>query len=109
MVAFATSQCEIYKSLFKPKVAQAAVECLKAGMGALCPVYKCADDALKAACPDATASTVCAAMQTTCTNAGMAIAAGECEQYAQGLNAAGRTQLQACDCKFGFYSCIEGL
>jgi hypothetical protein len=106
-------KCDAYKVNFKPKVAAAAVACIKAlPGGASCDallVYGCGNDALKAACPDATVTALCTAMQTKCTATSNPIPAGECEQYANGLNAAGRTALQACDCQFGIYSCIEGL
>jgi hypothetical protein len=105
--------CDAAKANFKPKVAAAAVACIQAlPGGSNCDallVYGCKANALKGACPDTTAAALCATLQTRCAATSNPIPAGECEQYASGLNAQGRAALQACDCAFGIYSCIEGL
>lgn len=106
-------KCDSYKQYLKPKLAESAVKCLQTiDGGASCDaldVYGCGNTALALACADPAAKTFCTSFLPKCQDAGATDTQADCEKWVSGLNAAGRTALEACDCAFGVYSCIEGL
>lgn len=109
--AFICNKCESYKKHFKPKVAERAVACVNAqsrrDVQDGCGTYRCGDEALRAACPDGAAQSACQSIAGKC---GVSLA--ECTQMLSGMNAAGRAEVAACaasGCRFGLWSCIEGM
>ncbi len=107
--AFPGEQCASYKKLLKPKVAEAAVACLRALPAKqqcdACAVYACGDRAMKGSCPDPSADAECRALRTRCPN----MALDECGRYVSALLPAGRAKLRACMQSCSLYSCVEGL
>jgi hypothetical protein len=111
---FPREKCEAYRKLFKPRVAQTALDCLaklsdKQTCDA-CNAYRCGDLALKSACPDASVDAGCVQIVAKCS----AVSMSECRTYMAGLNATGRAKMVSCltgrtGCGFGIYSCAEGL
>jgi hypothetical protein len=111
---FSRDHCEDYRKFMKPKVAERAVQCL-ARLGAKgicdgCGIYRCGDQALKSACPDATADLLCAQIAASCPSVNRA----QCAVYLSGMNTAGRAKVRTCladasGCGFGLYSCVESL
>jgi hypothetical protein len=108
---FHCSKCDSYRKYFKPRVAERAVACVQgqslqqAQDG--CETYRCGDEALKAACRDATAVDACRSIVGPC-NASLS----ECTQLLSGMNAAGRAEVAACvaqGCRYGLWSCVEGM
>ena len=109
--SFICDKCESYKKHFKPKVAERAVNCVisqtKEELRDGCGTYACGDLALKSACPDAAAQSLC---QTVAQQCGGPL--HECTSLLSGMNAAGRAKVSACaarGCQFGLWSCIEGM
>lgn len=107
--AFPGEHCAAYKKFLKPKVAEAAVACLRAlspkRQCDACAVYACGDRAMKASCPDPTALAECKAMRVRCP----AMPQEECLRYVSALVPAGRARLRACMTSCSLYSCMEGL
>ena len=111
---FPEQQCESYRKLLKPRVAQKAIDCL-AKLSATqvcdaCNAYRCGDLALKSACPDTSVDAQCTQITTKCA----AVSMTECRMYLAGLNAAGRAKMVSClvtksGCGFGIFSCAESL
>lgn len=124
--SFAAKRCAEYKAAFKPRVAQAAVACLKALKGgeACDParVNLCGHAALMAACPESTplpsvnavgasapagaapnaaepSSPVvqtCDAILKSCASAPIPPTSADCRQTASGMTDLGRSNLIAC-------------
>jgi hypothetical protein len=113
-VAFPKMKCEAYRKYFKPRVAQAALDCLaklsdKQACDS-CNTYRCGDLALKTACADPSADATCVQIARSC----KAVSVAECRVYLDGMNAAGRAKIAGCmsaapGCGFGIFSCAEGL
>ena len=108
---FICSHCEDYKAYFKPKIAERAVACVLARSGAQlqdgCRTYQCGDEALKGACLDPLADPPCWAISRSCSTT-----MDECRGLLSGMNAAGRQKVLACataGCRFGLWSCVEGI
>ncbi|MES1173531.1 MAG: hypothetical protein ABUL62_04310 [Myxococcales bacterium] len=113
---FAAKRCAEYKAAFKPKVAQAAVSCLKNLKGAVCDparVNLCGHSALMNACPvpqpdtivkaDTTSVAQVSAIDTACdsivkgcagTPVGPTLA--DCRQTLSGMNDFGRASMVEC-------------
>jgi hypothetical protein len=111
---FPRQECETYRRLYKPKVAQRALDCLAklstTQVCDACNTYRCGNLALKSACPDPSVDAQCIQITAKCA----AVAMSECRLYLSGLNSAGRAKMVACltgrsGCGFGIYSCSEGL
>ena len=112
---FPRQKCETYRSFFKPKVAQKALDCLakltaKQTCDDACTTYRCGDLAIKSACPDPSADAPCVQITQKCKSVSMT----DCRTYLAGLNAAGRAKMVSClsgksGCGFGIYSCSESL
>lgn len=109
--AFICDKCESYKQHFKPAVAARAVGCVTAQkqqqLGDGCETYRCGDEALRSACPDASAQNACQTIASQCR-----VPLYECTQMLSGMNGAGRAEVAACaaqGCQFGLWSCIEGM
>ncbi|HQY62521.1 MAG: hypothetical protein IPF92_06860 [Myxococcales bacterium] len=107
--AFPGDHCATYKKFLKPKVAEAAVACLRAlspkNRCDACAVYACGDRAMKASCPDPTAVTECKALRARCPS----MPQEECLRYVSALVPAGRARLRACMTSCSLYSCMESL
>ena len=108
---FICEHCEDYKKVFKPKIAERAVACVVAQSGGQlgdgCRTYQCGDEALQGACLDLAADPACWVVSKAC-NASM----DECRGLLSGMNDAGRQKMLACaagGCRFGLWSCVEGL
>jgi hypothetical protein len=99
-------RCNEYKQAMKPKVAQAAVECIRSlKPPALCDPFRvnlCGHVALMAACPEkedptrpanaANVSAVCDSIVADCKSA----RAADCRQTLSGMNETGRLRMLAC-------------
>lgn len=107
--AFPAEHCADYKKYLKPRVAEAAVACLRALPPArrcdACAVYACGDRAMKGSCPDPTAVAECSAMRVRCPS----MVNDDCLRYVSALVPAGRSRLRACMTSCSLYSCMEGL
>jgi hypothetical protein len=108
---FICQHCEDYKAYFKPKIAERAVACVVAQSGAQlqdgCRTYQCGDEALGSACIDPLADPACWVVSRSC-NASM----DECRALLSGMNDAGLQKIVACamsGCRYGLWSCVEGL
>jgi hypothetical protein len=108
---FICQHCEDYKAYFKPKIAERAVACVVSQTGAQlqdgCRTYACGDEALKGACLDPLADPACWAISRACTTT-----LDECRGLLSGMNDAGRQKVLACamsGCRYGLWSCVEGL
>ena len=108
---FICDKCESYKQHFKPRVAERAVSCTLAlsgkQLGSGCDTYACGDEALKSACPDASAQAACHNIAKQCKTT-----LAECSQMLSGMNQAGRAAVATCaasGCSYGLWSCIEGM
>ena len=108
---FICQHCEEYKLSFKPKIAERAVACVVAQAGAQlgdgCRTYQCGDEALQGACLDPTADLACLAVAKSCNTS-----VDECRGLLSGMSDAGRQKMLACamaGCRFGLWSCVEGL
>jgi len=113
---FAAKRCSEFKAAFKPKVAEAAVACLRRLKGQeLCDparVNLCGHTALMAACPDPVASlaaidagfapaisVVTASCETIikgCASEAPAPAMSDCRQTLSGMSDIGRANMMAC-------------
>jgi len=118
---FAAKRCADYKSTFKPKVAQAAVACLKNLKGnALCDparVNLCGHSALMAACPEPTPDTskpdavgaaaapalpaspvasACDAIAKSCAGQPLGPTVADCRQTLSGMTDLGRASMVEC-------------
>ena len=113
---FAAKRCAEFKSAFKPKVAQAAVACLKnlKGNAACDParVNLCGHSALMAACPaptpdpthaDSTAAalpspldTACESISKSCAGQPLMPSMADCRQTLSGMTDSGRTSMVEC-------------
>jgi len=113
---FAAKRCAEFKATFKPKVAQAAVACLKTLKGnAVCDparVNLCGHSALMAACPeplpdptkaDATGaalsspvSTACDAIIKSCAGQPLVPTLADCRQTLSGMTDFGRASMVEC-------------
>jgi hypothetical protein len=108
---FICEHCEEYRRFFKPKIAERAVACVVAQSGAQlgdgCRTYQCGDEALGGACLDTAADPTCAVVARSCSTS-----VDECRGMLSGMNDAGRQKILACaqaGCRFGLWSCVEGL
>ncbi len=110
---FVHDMCSGDLAYLKPRIAERAVNCMRAaGPQRLCDAmtsYDCRDDALRSACADPAADAACAPIAQKCPNR-----RDECRGYLSGLNDAGRAAASKClsantACSFGIWSCIEGL
>lgn len=119
------ARCAQYRAAFKPKLARAAIECLKRLRGGqLCDpiaINKCGHEALMAACPpesevlsDAGApasglDATCATILTACKASIPGPTLTDCKQTLSGMNDSGRTKMVACMQKLcdsrGLYGC----
>jgi hypothetical protein len=100
--------CNNAKSIFKPKIAEAAVACMLpadcAGSSSL--YHNCAMNALAAACPDATADATCATWVSMC--AGVGATSEGCHAALDGLTAAARKDVVLnCTCAAGLDACVQ--
>jgi hypothetical protein len=110
----AAPRCLQYRESFKPKVARAAIECLKRLKGAqLCDpviINKCGHEALMAACPGDTAvEQSCTTLLTSCKTATPGPTPADCKQTLSGMNDTGRKKMATCLEKLcdarGLYGC----
>jgi hypothetical protein len=108
---FICQHCEDYKAAFKPKIAERAVACVVGQTGSQlgdgCRTYQCGDEALGGACLDPTAALPCLAISRSCNTT-----IDECTGLLSGMNETGRQKIVACaaaGCRFGLWSCVEGL
>ncbi len=111
---FSRQRCEDYKKFFKPKVAERAVACMiklsRTAVCDACNAYRCGDEALKTSCPDTSAEPSCNQIVGKCKS----VTKTDCMLYLSGMNAVGRAKMVTCmstpsSCRFGLYSCAEGL
>lgn len=111
---FSRQRCEDYKKFFKPKVAERAVACMiklsRTAVCDACNAYRCGDEALKTSCPDTSAEPSCNQIVAKCRS----VTKTDCMLYLSGMNAVGRAKMVSCmstpsSCRFGLYSCAEGL
>ncbi|MET0792660.1 MAG: hypothetical protein ABW061_14160 [Polyangiaceae bacterium] len=112
---FAAKRCAEFKSAFKPKVAQAAVSCLKNLKGAVCDparVNLCGHSALMNACPepapdatkaDTTAAlppspvaTACDSIVKGCAGTPVGPTLADCRQTLSGMTDFGRASMVEC-------------
>lgn len=115
---FAAKRCAEFKSAFKPKVAQAAVSCLKQLKGnAACDpmrVNLCGHTALMAACPESDtvkvasvgnaapmaqpspAATACESIMKSCAGTPLPPTTADCKQTLSGMSDAGRASMVDC-------------
>jgi hypothetical protein len=112
---FAAKRCAEFKSAFKPKVAQAAVSCLKNLKGAVCDparVNLCGHSALMNACPvpapDATKAdttgaapsspvdTACDSIAKGCAGTPVGPTLADCRQTLSGMSDLGRASMVDC-------------
>ena len=113
---FAAKRCSEFKSAFKPKVAQAAVTCIKnlKGNAACDParVNSCGHNALMAACPepvpdttkaDTTGATLsspvasaCESILRTCAGQALMPTVADCRQTLSGMTDFGRASMIEC-------------
>lgn len=110
---FVQGMCSSNLSYMKPRIAERAVGCMQAlGPKKLCDstnTYECRDEALRSACADASADAACGAIAQKCS-----VDQDECRGYLAGLNDVGRQAVAKCleapdGCRWGVWSCIEGL
>jgi hypothetical protein len=110
---FVGDACGADLSYLKPRIAERAIGCMRAlGPKKLCDamnVYDCRDQALRSACADPAVDAICAGIVQKC-----AIAIDDCRGYLAGMNDAGRAAVTKClsnasSCRWGIWSCIEGL
>jgi hypothetical protein len=98
--SLAHTRCKELKQSLKPKVAQAAVECLnKLKPQERCDpnrVNLCAHLALMNACPDKKLTGECETIANACGPSPIAPSLIECTQTMSGLNAGGRARLVGC-------------
>lgn len=98
-------ECTTIPKYFKPRSAKLAIDCLvklpTCEGTTTNPVWDCAYAALEGACPDSTVDAFCTTLAASCpaadggSDAGSSELKTECAKYAGGLNADGRTRLQA--------------
>ena len=112
---FAAKRCAEFKSAFKPKVAQAAVACLKALKGAACDparVNLCGHSALMSACPVAPPDTskadtsaaqpsspvdvACDSIVKGCAGTPVGPTLADCRQTLSGMTDSGRASMVEC-------------
>jgi hypothetical protein len=110
-IGFVRSKCNSYRKHFKPRVAQRAVACVNGQRVNQsrdgCETYRCGDQALKQACLDPSAQSLCRTVAQQC-----GTSLGACTSMLSGMNALGRQEVAACaakGCQFGLWSCIEGM
>jgi len=115
MCTFAGQRCAAFKSSFKPKVAQAAVSCLKALKGNICDparVNLCGHSALMAACPEPTpepsmansavapppspVTTACENIVKSCAGQPLPPTMADCKQTLSGMTDFGRASMVEC-------------
>ncbi len=110
----AAPRCLAYRESFKPKVARAAIECLKKLRGAkLCDpvtINKCGHEALMAACPgDEDEEQTCSTLLSSCKAATPGPTLADCKQTLSGMNETGRKKMAVCLGKLcddrGLYGC----
>ncbi len=114
--AFATTRCNDFKKVMKPRVAQAAVACLNKLSGAeRCDpkrVELCGHLALMSACedraPTSTAEAACAQIVQTCGGSSVAASPNECRLAMSGLREVGREAMLDCTKKHCFDKGILG-
>lgn len=98
--SFANTRCKELKQSLKPRVAQAAVECInKLTAQERCDknrVNLCAHLALMNACPEKKLPAECDTMIAACGPSPIAPSRSECRQTVSGLNADGRERLVSC-------------
>jgi hypothetical protein len=112
---FPTQQCQGWLVDYKPGVAQKAVACAvaltKEQYCDACYTYRCGYEALMDACADPGAQVACAAITKVCPSASLA----ECVGLLNGMSVIGQGKMVKCmseasrGCKFGLYSCSEGV
>jgi hypothetical protein len=110
---FVRGMCASNVTFMKARVAERAVACQQAlGAKKLCDstyTWDCRDEALRSACADASADAVCGAIAQKCP-----VNQDECRGYLAGLNDGGRQEVAKCletpdGCRWGVWSCVEGL
>jgi hypothetical protein len=110
----ALPRCLQYRESFKPKIARAAIECLKRLRGAqLCDavmINKCGHEALMAACPaDTDTEQACNGLLASCKGALPGPTLTDCKQTLSGMNETGRKKMAVCLGKLcdarGLYGC----
>ncbi|HEY3493501.1 MAG TPA: hypothetical protein VGK73_02400 [Polyangiaceae bacterium] len=112
--SFERSYCTSAGTFLKPRVAEAATECMLAdadcSTSGIDP-YACVRTALEGACPDAANDAFCAYAVTLCDPQESLDAAG-CHALVDGLNEDGLASVTSCvedGCTFGLWSCVESL
>lgn len=113
---FLDDECAMTWKNMKPSISNVARNCmLELSQDDLCndatKTYACIDQALKDACPDATAATDCDTILAYGSCSGKTeVTAESCGAYLSGLTANGRSEMVSCMEGFcDFYSCSEGL
>jgi hypothetical protein len=113
---FLDAKCAMTSTNMKPGVSNAARNCMLALTPTeLCDdalnTYHCVDQALRGACPDATAKPSCDQILAFPACSGKTdVTAETCEAYLSGLTDAGRTQMVTCmEGYCDLYSCSESL
>jgi hypothetical protein len=119
----AAARCAQYREAFKPKVARAAVECLKKLRGGqICDpiaLNKCGHEALMAACPPEPAAKpgappgeldqACEPILAACKASTPGPTLADCKQTLSGMNESGRRKMLGCVQKLcdsrGLYGC----
>jgi hypothetical protein len=98
--SFAHTRCNELKQSLKPKVAEAAVDCLnKLKPQERCDANRvnlCAHLALMNACPEKKRPAECETIIAACGASSIAPSMNECRQTMAGLNAEGRSRLVSC-------------
>lgn len=93
---YARVQCETYRNAFKPRVAQRAVECLAKLKGEtcddVCSVYLCGTPRSRWRAPTPRPKPCARRSLRKCTS----VSVSECQLYLSGMNAAGRSKMEAC-------------
>ena len=112
---FPTQHCQGWLADFKPGVAKKAVACAeglsKDQVCDACYTYRCGYEALMDACADPAAQLACAAITRACPSAGVS----ECVGLLNGMSVIGQGKMVQCmsdasrGCRFGLYSCSEGV
>ena len=111
--SYGANWCQRANTNFKPKVAKGTSDCMLAGSASTCG-STCARSTLATACADPSADADCADYVIKCSSTVPITAAG-CHALIDGLNSTGRAGVRACvnsdagSCRYGIFSCIEGL
>jgi hypothetical protein len=101
-------RCFVYSTNFKPRVSQAAYQCLQEHKGRACnscAPFACGHKALMGACPDRSADAACDQIADACSE----VSKVTCRSYLSGMNDRGRQAMVSClsaDCTKGFGKCL---